>query len=498
MSVGSVLAANAITATLLGLGVALVARRIRQPVLLHALWLAVLLDLLAPPVVPLNLLPENWITAESSRPLSVAAVAQGPPLVVAPGARGPGWLALIALVWGVGSLVVLALAIGRGIRLSRALGPHSCGSPGLEAAVARLSGRIGISRAPRLRVVPARISPLVRPRFWGVEILIPRDLVPRLDAREIDTLLAHELAHVRRRDPWVRLVELGATVAFWWHPLVYVARAALRRAEEACCDDQVLRALPGHAVDYARALVKTLEFLCPARGEAPVWVTGAAHAPSIERRLTMILDHGPRKPLSRTARLALTVAILAALAAFPAAGVSGEPREDTSEEEERVADERELARIELERALEAEHARSARAGQMDEKAAQLARERDLARIELERALAETERARSARAGQMDERAAQLARERDLARIEIERALAEAERMGEETARDARVRDLARIELERTLVEEERAGRGVERTDDLERRNEELRREVSDLARRVRELERRLAETAPTD
>jgi beta-lactamase regulating signal transducer with metallopeptidase domain len=71
-------------------------------------------------------------------------------------------------------------------------------------------------------------------RASGPVLLLPRDLLDELTPDERDALLAHELAHVRRRDHWVRLLELAATALFWWYPVAWWARAALRRAEERC------------------------------------------------------------------------------------------------------------------------------------------------------------------------------------------------------------------------------------------------------------------------
>ena len=53
-------------------------------------------------------------------------------------------------------------------------------------------------------------------------------------------IVAHELAHVRRRDYLVRWVEWLACVCFWWNPVVWWAQRNLRAMEEICCDDLVL------------------------------------------------------------------------------------------------------------------------------------------------------------------------------------------------------------------------------------------------------------------
>ncbi len=515
MSLLHVLLGNAASATVLCALVALAALRIRRPRLLHALWLAVLLDLVAPPIVQVDLLPD-WSTpgvAQDAQRMSSLAIPAPQPRDAVP----LGSLAV--LLWCVGSLSVLGLAIHRGIRLARALGSSEERFPALEVVLARHAARMGCGRAPRLRVVAARISPLVLPRFAGSEIVVPRGLVESLEPREIEAILVHELAHVRRRDSWVRLVELAATIAFWWHPVVYAARAALRRAEESCCDERVLDQLPGHATDYALGLVKTLEYLSPARERQPVWATGAAPAPAIERRLNMILDRKTSARLPRPMQLGLALLIVAALVVFPASGGRAEQGDEqrsaataaTSASEraelERARRELELertaierARTELEQALasepsralaEAERARISDQARMERTRAAGGEglESALVRAELLRAELETARVRES-----DDPAARL----ELARTLFERARIEDQARAElDAARAGRSDDpaasaeRARV-VKQVLGEVEHARSAEASTTVLARQNEELRVQVEQLRRRVQELERRMA------
>jgi Zn-dependent protease with chaperone function len=71
-----------------------------------------------------------------------------------------------------------------------------------------LAEQIGVTRCPVLYLVPDRISPLLWSLLASPKVLLPADLVARLSDPELDALIAHELAHLRRRDHWVRYLEV--------------------------------------------------------------------------------------------------------------------------------------------------------------------------------------------------------------------------------------------------------------------------------------------------
>jgi beta-lactamase regulating signal transducer with metallopeptidase domain len=146
-------------------------------------------------------------------------------------------------------------------------------------------------------------------RLGRLEILFPEALAERLSGSECDALLAHELAHVGRRDHWVRFLELAAASAFWWHPVSWWARRGLRRAEERACDERVLASMPGLARTYATAMIETVDFLAsPGAVRSPVLVSGLDEFTNLKERLTMILDDPSVKRVSRWQRWALALA----------------------------------------------------------------------------------------------------------------------------------------------------------------------------------------------
>lgn len=332
---------NAVAATVLAV-LALAASRFgRRPALVHSLWLLVLLKLVTPPVWNI---PLPWFSSAPAAPTPTdvapaAAPAPGPmadvlafdleshgelgegPVVAEPAdpmeaplevalasdpaaaetnaaaagaapAASPsplGWETLLAVLWLTTSGLWLVLAAWRTYCFQRLL-RHAAPAPAaLQKQARRVAERLGLSGCPSVWLMPGRVSPML----WTIgraRLLLPTGLWERLDEEQRATLLAHELAHLVRRDHWVRGLELVVTALYWWHPAVWLARRELREAEEQCCDAWVVWVLPRDAKAYATALVETVDFLSEARSPLPLVASGIGPIHDLRRRLTMIMN----------------------------------------------------------------------------------------------------------------------------------------------------------------------------------------------------------------
>jgi len=365
-----VLLANAFVAGLLAAVAWVAARRLRRQAVVHGLWLLALVKLVTPPLVPLPLVPSlEWPTlVPPSRSLTVVVIEPRssvkpapetpmprfperpvPEHVPAASLRSPGLETQTAAVWTelptpvgqasalpdraslaaagllVGALVVAGLASRRIRRFCRLLRDARPAPGELESRTAVLARRVGLRRAPPLRLLSASVPPMLWPGRRGPLLLLPTELLPRLSEEERDALLVHELAHVRRRDHWVRFLELAVTVVFWWYPVAWWVRHALRRAEERCCDEWVLRLMPGSAHAYAQGLLKSLAFVAGEPDPLPAGASGAGPVHDLEARLKEILMTRPTTRLAAPVRLTLAAAALSLLAVFPTRAQSPSP-----------------------------------------------------------------------------------------------------------------------------------------------------------------------------
>jgi bla regulator protein BlaR1 len=312
---------NAVSATVLAVVVACLFRPLaRRPAVLHWLWFLVLLKLVTPPLyeVPLPR-PASWVTnrepvpaADATLALSLAEVetpveewviepeADGALLpsrtglvvdgTIAVDAPAIDWPRLAMMIWLGGTTTVLIVSFRRVRRFQRLLGEARPVPEDLQSWVSELASRIGLRHGPVVEWIRAKLSPMIWSLGWRPRLILPRDLWKTLDERQRSTLVVHELAHLRRGDHFLRFFELFVTALFWWHPLVWWVRHALRDAEEQCCDAWVVWAFPDAARSYAETLLETIDFLNHSEGAEPLLASGFGRVHHLRRRLTMILS----------------------------------------------------------------------------------------------------------------------------------------------------------------------------------------------------------------
>lgn len=341
---------NAVVATLMALAAAGITKFVRRPQIAYFLWLLVLLKLVTPPIVPLRM-DWGWLrdTSQASlhdhvvgrSPDSPTAWTEGLPLPAVIGSGDPTttaseptapptaangqpqrihWLSLLIPVWLVGTVFWTGLAVRRTIRFRRILRRAKPAAASLRQETRRLVEKFELKRRPRVFVTEGRIPPLVWPIARRPIVLLPRALLDELSPSEQAKLVAHELAHLRRGDHRIRVLELLILALWWWHPAAWWARRRLRQAEEQCCDAWVLWAFPGTAKSYANTLLKTIDFLSDFRPAMPPAACGFhSNSPTV-RRFEMILQEGLKHKASWRVRIAL---LAVAAAVLPIALLAG-------------------------------------------------------------------------------------------------------------------------------------------------------------------------------
>ena len=219
----------------------------------------------------------------------------------------PRWEVLALALILAGGLVCWSLAAVRIIGLKCLLRDIQPAPADLQARVSAVARQLQLRRVPTTWLVPGRIPPMLWTLGGRARLLVPSELWPDLSGSQQTALIAHELAHLKRKDHWIRWLDLAVTGLYWWHPVVWWARRGLREAEEQCCDAWAVWATPRGSRSYAAALLAALEFVsgAPTAGvaAAAAVISGRGHVSFLKRRMRMIVQARTPKALSWAGRL---------------------------------------------------------------------------------------------------------------------------------------------------------------------------------------------------
>ncbi len=151
-----------------------------------------------------------------------------------------------------------------------------------------------------LKVSPNATSPAVCGLFRPV-ILVPNNLSTALGSEDLQVVLLHELAHIKRGDLWVNLAQTLLQIIYFYNPLLWLANAVIRRAREQAVDEAVLVAMGEEASRYPETLVSVakLAFKRPALSLRLIGVVESKSA--LTARIKRILS----RPMPKSAKLGL-------------------------------------------------------------------------------------------------------------------------------------------------------------------------------------------------
>src|SRR5207247_9522060 len=120
-------------------------------------------------------------------------------------------------------------------------------------------------------------------------VLIPASALAGLTPRQLEAVIAHELAHIRRYDYLVNLLQTAVEILLFYHPAVWWVSREIRQEREHCCDDVAVEVC-GDALTYARALAE-IEALRNIRPQLAM----AADGGSLLARIERIIGSSPRR-----------------------------------------------------------------------------------------------------------------------------------------------------------------------------------------------------------
>ena len=157
----------------------------------------------------------------------------------------------------------------------------------LEARVRALASQIDLTRAVKILESASESAPLVIGALRPV-IVLPASLVTGLTPLQLDMLLVHELAHIRRNDFVINLAQTIIDTLLFYHPAARWVSKRVREERENCCDDVAIRICGGDAKAYAATLLALEE----ARPDS-YHLAAAARGGSLLKRVRRLIPGQP-------------------------------------------------------------------------------------------------------------------------------------------------------------------------------------------------------------
>jgi uncharacterized protein (TIGR03435 family) len=223
-----------------------------------------------------------------------------PPAPAAPSPHLP-WMAVAFAIWFAmfAAVVVIRLRAWRRIR---------------HAVQAGVPLRLNTGDTIDVRSSSTTLEPGVV-GLWRPILLVPDRITERLTPRQLETVVAHELCHVRRRDNLTAAVHMGVEAVCWFHPLVWWIGARLVAERERACDEAVLeQGLQPR--DYADAILN----VCKLCAESPLACVAGVTGSNLRKRIDDIMTERTGAALTFVRKAALSAVTIAALAAPLAVG----------------------------------------------------------------------------------------------------------------------------------------------------------------------------------
>ncbi len=231
--------------------------------------------------------------------------------------RAVPWL---PAVWLAGVLLFLA-RLGFGLSVARRLRMNTSElverelRAVFERLVLELRIRRGVALLHSARVQVPTVVGWLRP-----VVLLPVCCFTGLSAQQIEALLAHELAHVRRHDYLVSVAQSVVEAVLFYHPAVWWVSGQVRRERECCCD-AIAAEVCGDRFQYAKALSRLEE-----RRAGAQQIVMAANGGVLTMRIKRLLGYAESPAVSPMAVVALSLALIASGGVYFAGTVHAQAR----------------------------------------------------------------------------------------------------------------------------------------------------------------------------
>ena len=219
-------------------------------------------DTLSTQASPLRQVLQQPVASQVTQPEPLLATGEASAQTLTLPRAPEAYLPWLVGLWLLG-VIVLSLRLVGGLIASHSLKTNytQAVSPILEATLQRLCEKLQLRQAPQLRESLAAATPMMIGALKPV-ILLPSSVLSGLSSAQLELILAHELAHIKRHDYLANLLQAVAETLLFYHPAVWWVSGIIRQEREHCCDNLAITLCKSDKRDYAQTLAK-LEHLRP-------------------------------------------------------------------------------------------------------------------------------------------------------------------------------------------------------------------------------------------
>jgi serine protease AprX len=218
------------------------------------------------------------------------------------------WQGMVFSGWLLGMLVLSISVVRRFYSVRRLIANSRSPNERSVEMLDECRRRMGIRRNIELRLTSQKLSPAVCGLFKPV-ILMPAALLKKLSREKLKIVLIHELAHIKRGDAWVHLLQTILQIVYFYNPFVWMGNTMVRRVREQAVDEMVLVTLRPETKNYSNMLIDIAEmaFWRPNFSLSIIGVVESKKA--LERRINHMLTR-PVPKSSKLGLLRLTVIVV--------------------------------------------------------------------------------------------------------------------------------------------------------------------------------------------
>jgi len=212
--------------------------------------------------------------------------------------------------WFFGACLFSLRLVGGWWYINKLVGQATPIGNGWDIRLLSLADQMGLKAAIRLAESAIIKTPMVIGYLKPV-ILVPAGMLSGLSSQQIETIFLHELAHIKRHDFMVNIIQSAIEVIFFFNPVAWVLSGLIRKEREFCCDDTVLHH-HGSRIDYVYALTRIEEARI---SESSLGLALGDDSNQLMKRIKRIMDKSFKTPREKERLLPVALVILGLLCA---------------------------------------------------------------------------------------------------------------------------------------------------------------------------------------